>query len=49
MGWVCQQCSKELMEKPTIQTFDDVEPTTIHVFCSDPCKKEWITAKKKKK
>ena len=48
MGWVCQQCNKELMEKPTIQAFDEVEPTTIHVFCSETCKKKWTTAQKKK-
>ena len=40
MGWVCQQCNKELLEKPTIQTFDEIEPTTIHVFCSETCKKK---------
>jgi len=38
MGWVCEQCNKELMEKPTIQTFDEVEPTTIHVFAQKRAK-----------
>jgi len=31
-----------------VQIFDPDEPTTIHTFCSDKCKNQWLKEKKKK-
>jgi hypothetical protein len=45
----CQQCKKDIIGGAKIQHFDIKEPTTIHVFCSEACKKKWISTKEKKK
>ncbi len=43
----CQQCKKEITGGAKIQEFDLIEPTTMHVFCSEKCKNEWINKKDK--
>ncbi|MFX0082185.1 MAG: hypothetical protein ACFE94_10580 [Candidatus Hodarchaeota archaeon] len=43
----CQQCKKEIVGGAKIQHFDIKEPTTIHVFCSEDCKKKWISSQEK--
>jgi len=45
----CQQCRKEIIGGAKIQEFDPVEPTTMHVFCSDTCREKWVSNQEKKK
>ncbi|MFW9881455.1 MAG: hypothetical protein ACFFG0_50975 [Candidatus Thorarchaeota archaeon] len=45
----CQHCNKDIIGGAKIQHFDKMEPTTIHVFCSEECKKKWISSQEKKK
>jgi hypothetical protein len=45
----CQKCGKEIIGGAKIQEFDPVEPTTMHVFCSEPCKDKWVSKLEKKK
>ena len=45
----CEQCKSEITGGAKIEEFDPIEPTTIHVFCSEDCKKKWISSQKKKK
>ncbi len=45
----CQQCGKEIIGGAKVQHFDFEEPTTIHVFCSEDCKSNWISTEEKKK
>ncbi|MFX1375851.1 MAG: hypothetical protein ACFFA0_08575 [Promethearchaeota archaeon] len=45
----CQQCKKEIIGGAKIQHFDVKEHTTIHVFCSEKCKKKWISSQEKEK
>jgi len=44
----CQECKKEIAGGAKIEEFDPIEPTTIHVFCSESCRDKWISAQKKK-
>lgn len=44
----CQECKKEIIGGVKIQEFDPIEPTTMHVFCSESCRKKWRSSQKKK-
>lgn len=45
----CQQCGKEIIGRAIVQHFDVQEPTTIHVFCSEKCKKSgWLRKRRRK-
>jgi len=45
----CQECKKEIIGGAKIQEFDTNEHTTLHVFCSESCRKMWISSQKKVK
>lgn len=45
----CQECKKEIVGGAIIEEFNPIEPTTIHVFCSESCRVKWISAQEKKK
>jgi hypothetical protein len=38
----CEGCKKNITGGAKIQEFDPLEPTTMHVFCSEECKKKWL-------
>ncbi|MFX1454535.1 MAG: hypothetical protein ACFFDB_04100 [Promethearchaeota archaeon] len=40
----CQQCEKEIIGGAKIQEFDLIEPTTMHVFCSEECRDQWLAS-----
>ena len=44
----CQECKKEIAGGTKIEEFDPIEPTTIHVFCSESCRDKWMSAQEKK-
>ncbi|MGV9172813.1 MAG: hypothetical protein ACOC44_08400 [Promethearchaeia archaeon] len=37
----CENCRKEI-EGDNVQYNDPKDFTTVHVFCSEECKEEWI-------
>jgi len=41
----CEVCKKEIEGGAKIQEFDQKEPTTMHVFCSEACKDKWLNSK----
>ena len=44
----CEICRKEVSGINAIQTFDEDEYTTVHVFCSTECENKWKSKKKKR-
>jgi len=44
----CQECKKGIIRGVKIQEFDPIEPTTMHVFCSESCREKWISGLEKK-
>jgi len=44
----CQICKIEIIGGAKIQEFDQHEPTTKHVFCSEKCREQWLSGLKKK-
>ena len=45
----CHKCNKEIIGDERIEAFDENEPTTIYLFCSETCKKKWTTGQRSKK
>ncbi len=43
----CELCKKEVSNFDAIQDFDSQEFTTVHVFCSEECEKEYKAGKRK--
>ena len=44
----CQDCKKEIIGGARIQEFDPIEPTSMHVFCSEKCRDKWLASIEKK-
>ena len=40
----CQECGKEIVGGAKIQEFDPIEPTSMHIFCSEKCKEKWLAS-----
>jgi len=40
----CQECKKEIVGGAKFEEFDPIEPTSIHVFCSETCRKKWLAS-----
>lgn len=45
----CQECKKVIKGGVKIQEFDPIEPTTMHIFCSEPCREKWVSIQEMKK
>ncbi|MBY8985602.1 MAG: hypothetical protein KGD65_11060 [Candidatus Lokiarchaeota archaeon] len=43
----CQECKKEIVGGAKIQEFDMNEPTSMHVFCSEDCRDQWLATTSK--
>ena len=44
----CQECKNEIVGGAKIQEFDPIEPTSMHVFCSEKCRDKWLSSRKQK-